>query len=85
MKYELTFNEALDVVIKNKGWVQGEQFANGVVIMFDNHRWLGKDYIHVHDFTLSASDCKSPLSIKRGILSQKYRVVNTQPDAERKL
>lgn len=31
MKYELTFNEALDVLINNKGWVQGEQFSDGCI------------------------------------------------------
>lgn len=85
MKYELTFYEALDVLVNNKGWVQGEQFSDGIVLMFDDHQRLGKDYIHCHDFTLPSHSCKFSLSISRNILSQKYRVVHTQPDAERKL
>lgn len=84
MKYELTFYEALDVLVNNKGWVQGEYFADGVVLMFDNGS-VGLDYIHCHDFRGSFRDSKEQLQITRGILYQKYRVVRTQPDAERKL
>jgi hypothetical protein len=84
LKYELTFTEAMQVLINKEGWVQGEDFSTGVVLMFDSGS-VGKDYIHVHDFTLDYFDCKWALQITRGTLSQKYRVVSTQPDAERKI
>lgn len=87
MKYELTFYEALDILVNNKGWVQGENFADGVVLMIDEEGYTGysKDYVHVHDFSSNRGAVKSELQITYGVVSQKYRVVCTQPDAERKL
>lgn len=87
MKYELTFYEALDVLVNNKGWVQGENFADGVVLMIHGEGYVGysKGYVHVHDFSTYRGARKSELQITHGVISQKYRVVYTQPDAERKL
>lgn len=82
--YDLTFTEALEVLTSGKGWVQGEDFAAGVVLMFDSGS-VGKDYVHVHDFTVAFKDSKWNLQITRGILLQKYRIVTTQPDAERRV
>lgn len=84
IKYELSFTEALQVLEKGEGWVQGEYFSDGVVLMFDTNGWTGfsRDYLHVHDF--SSRVMKSALQITQGIMSQKYRIVRTQPDAERK-
>lgn len=86
MKYELTFNEALDVLINNKGWVQGEHFADGVVLIYGTPS-ICLDLVYLRDFNLPSctNGSRSPLQITRGVLSQKYRVVTTQPDAERKL
>lgn len=82
IKYELSFTEALRVLEYNEGWVQGEQFGDGVVLMFDKGT-LARDYIHVHDFTVGYKSSKFDLQITRTILEQKYRVVHTQPDAQR--
>jgi len=84
MEYTLSFTEALEVLTNNGGWVQGESFADGVVIMFDGGS-VGQGHIHVHDFTLDYFDCKSEFHITRSLLSQKFRVVKTQPDALRKV
>ena len=84
MEYTLSLTEALDTLINKEGWVQGEDFQNGVVLMFDGGS-VGQGHIHVHDFKLDYFDCKSELRITRGLLRQKFRVVNTQPDALRKI
>lgn len=87
MKYELTFYEALDVLVKNEGWVQGENFADGVVLRMFEEGYVGysKNYVHVHDFSANRGSVKSELQITHGVIAQKYRVVCTQSDAERKL
>lgn len=87
MKYGLTFYEALDVLVNNEGWVQGEYFADGVVLMIDEEGYVGysKNYIHVHDFSSNKGSVKSELQITQGVIAQKYRVIRTQPDAERKV
>lgn len=83
IKYELSFTEAIRALEKGEGWVQGEHFSDGVVLMFDKGS-SANDYIHVHDFTVDYKSSKFNLQITRSILSQKYRIVCTQPDAERK-
>jgi len=85
MEYTLSFSEALEVLTNNEGWVQGEMFRDGVVLMFYSCSTV-YNHIHVHDFTLdSFNNCKSELQITRRMLSQRFRVVKTQPDALRKI
>jgi len=67
-EYTLTFCEALNLMIKEKAWVKGDDFAKGVYIKISE---LGKIVlVDVEDFSLQ-SDMPFIVSLHR----QKYRVI----------
>ncbi|OXX44823.1 hypothetical protein B9J93_12660 [Vibrio sp. V17_P4S1T151] len=86
IKYTLSFQEALEQVMDGKGWAQGEQFANGVIMMEKSAMFIdGRDYLHVHDFKSERRNQKSDIQITKNLMMQKFRIVSTQADAERKI
>jgi len=72
-EYNLTFHEALDCVLNNECWVQGEDFASEAVMRLDK------------DFTIIC-DCFSdswPMMFTTGVSRQMFRKVYTQPGAKK--
>lgn len=74
--YNLSFEEALKCVLNEKGWVQGDDFAKGVVLR------LGGFSACVEVYCFEDGDC-FPLQVTKGCYQQKYRVVHSQPEALR--
>lgn len=84
--YPLTFQEALENVMSGKGWAQGDGFPDGVIMMCEGGMFMrGKDYLHIHNFTLKSHEQKQPIHITTSLMAQKFRMVSTQPDAERRV
>ena len=75
-KYDLSFYEALDLVLNDECWVQGEDFLDGVVIL------LHKDYVMLKDFYCNVT---RDFILSKNLASQKFRKVYTQPSAERRV
>lgn len=83
--YNLTFQEALQSVMNGDGWAQGDNFANGVVIMKDKGCGVdGLDHAHIHNFNILGKDAKFPLEINNMLYLQQYRIVRTKFDADRR-
>lgn len=81
-KYNLTFQEALQEVMEGNGWMQGEDFAEGVVFMIgDSFGLKGRPWLFMHDFK---SNHQADPIITSGVYNQKFRIVQTQPDAMKK-
>lgn len=72
VEYTLTFFEALECVLKDECWVQGDNFAHGVVLRLKH----GEVYVDTFNNNW-------PLKIKNGIFYQKYRKVYTQAEANK--
>ncbi|KAA1254749.1 hypothetical protein F0M16_10810 [Vibrio cholerae] len=86
IKYTLSFQEALEQVMGGKGWAQGEHFDDGVIMMEMGNMFIdGRDYLHVHDFKAERGNQKSDFWITKNLMMQKFRIVRTQADAERKI
>lgn len=86
IKYTLGFQEALEQVMDGKGWAQGEHFADGVIMMEKGGMFIdGRDHLHVHDFKAERGNQKSDIQITKNLMMQKFRIVRTQADAERKI
>lgn len=85
-EYTLSFHEALQAIFENDSWAQGEEYADGVILMAKGGLFIrGRDELHLHDFKAKLSkDEKFALSISKNAINQKYRLVSTQFDAERK-
>lgn len=84
--YPLTFQNALNALMNGQGWIQGDNFADGVVIMKERGYGVqGKDHAHFHNFNISGSDAKFPLEITNMLYQQNFRIVTSQPDAERRV
>lgn len=78
IEYTLTFSEALDILMKDEGWIQGDDFADGVIYK------LGKDgIVKCVNFFVDSKDREYNAMLTSGIYRQKYRIVHTQPDAQR--
>lgn len=77
--YDLTFEEVLEEIWLREHWYQGENFADGVVILADTD---GKGILK--DFYGGCLDT-SLLVLTERLYSQMYRRVYTQPDAERRV
>lgn len=85
-EYPLTFQEALQNVMDGKGWAQGDGFADGVIMMCEGGMFMrGKDHLHIHNFGCRGDEQKSPIYITKNLMTQKFRMVSTQPDAERRV
>lgn len=76
-KYDLTFYEALELVLQDECWVQGENFADGVVLFLYN-----TNIVKCKDFTVGED---WDMSVTKNLVSQKFRKVYTQPSAERRI
>lgn len=84
--YNLTFQEALEAIMNDNAWAQGENFRDGIIIMAKGGLFInGFDFLHIHDFKTKLSESsKSDFQLTKGAMQQKYRLVSTQFDAERK-
>ncbi len=80
IQYPLSFTEALEILMKNEGWIQGDNFADGVVFKLDK-----TGLVKQCNFTDKSHDREYNAMLTTGVYSQNYRVVTTQPDAERKI
>lgn len=80
IKYPLSFTEALEVLMKNEGWIQGDNFADGVVFKLDE-----SGLVKHCDFLNKSHDREINAMLTIGVYSQNYRIVHTQPDAERRI
>lgn len=74
IEYNLNFEEALKYVIKENGWVQGEDYGKGVILRLGGFTKC----VEVHCFE---DDYSFPLQVNGNCYAQKYRVVHTQPEA----
>ncbi len=79
--YNLSFEEALKCVLNDEGWVQGDDFAKGVVLRLGGFSdcvevccFGGGDIFTTNGF---------PLRVTKRCYQQKYRVVHSQPEALR--
>ena len=72
MEYALTFSEAMDVLKRNDGWVQGERFKKGCILK------EGLINIVCHDFNTNTT---SDVQLTHNIVNQHYRLVQFQKDA----
>ena len=48
MEYKLTFQEAIEKIFKEGGYIQGENFASGVYAVNDNDLIVLKDANNMH-------------------------------------
>ena len=74
--YNLSFEEALKCVLNDEGWVQGDNFAKGVVLRLGGF----SDCVEVCCF--EGGD-RFPLQVTKRWYQQKYRVVHSRPEALR--
>ena len=72
-QFNLTFYKAIECVLKDECWIQGADFADGVVLM------LKDDKVVTHDFNHSGYLWETTISI--GVAKQMFRKVYTQPEA----
>ncbi len=78
IEYTLTFLEALEILMKDEGWIQGNEFADGLIYK------LGKDgIVKCVNFMADSKDREYNAMLTTGVYRQMYRIVHTQPDAER--
>lgn len=85
-EYTLTFLEALDAVMKNKGWAQGTEFQDGVVIRKNAEHTAFDGIAHIFNFSKKAHETRqTPLNINNGLYRQKFRIIETEPEAMRKI
>lgn len=85
-EYNLTFIEALEAVMNNKGWAQGTEFKDGVVIRKNAEHTAFDGIAHIFDFSKKAHETRQiPLNITNGIYRQKFRLIETEPEAMRKI
>lgn len=76
-EYNLSFEEALKYVVKGDGWVQGENYAKGVILRLNCYT----KSVEVHCFV---SNSDFPLQINKNCYNQNYKIVRTQVAAMKK-
>ena len=72
MEYPLTFIDAMKVLEKCEGWVQGERFRQGIVLKD------GLVCVQVHDLKTKHT---RDLTITYNILGQHFRIIKTEQEA----
>ena len=73
IEYPLTFHEALDYLQDDAGWIQGEDFADGLVL-----KWGNEGFLTIYDFL---DHDEYDFCITKHLMNMRYRLVYTQPDA----
>ena len=73
-EYTISFEEALKIVVNGEGWVQGENYREGVILRLN----CFSKYVEVYCF---GHGNQHPLHIDKRCYMQKYKVVHTQPEA----
>lgn len=80
--YDLTFNEVINEIFKTKGWYQGENFKDGYFISVNENN---DDMIYLYYF--SENKCGKHTDgcpvLSKGLFTQKYRRIYTEPSAKR--
>lgn len=79
-QYSLSYTQALEAVEKERVMVQGNGFANGVVLVFGKIN--GKSTSHIMDFQASG-DLRHIEKDEMILRSQKFRIVVDENDAMR--
>ncbi|ADQ53322.1 hypothetical protein 65p314 [Aeromonas phage 65] len=71
-KFDMSFQDAMDYVLNNKGWCVGEHYRKGVVMSQGSLGTLmTKDFIE---------NSENPMIVSVRSFQQKYRAVHTQPE-----
>lgn len=71
MNYNLTFNEAMEILFKKEGWVQGENFAKDAYLdTLDNVVTL-----NTIDKQFSFAKYSYNVPLTKGLMTQKFRII----------
>lgn len=84
--FTLTFVEALELIMKEGAWVQGQNFKNGKVLMMKGGYGVdSKEHLHIHDFNSKPRENpKEEVFVSINLYHDKFRRVSTEIEAKNK-